>query len=289
MRGKAKASLELIASCRDLLEEIQPASVRAVCYQLFARGLIGSMSKLNTQRVSKQLVWAREQGEIPWEWITDETRAPEWSGGYHDLGNYMEAHLQYAKKDRWDDQPTLIEVWSEKATIGGTIRPVLKKLGVTFRVMHGFGSATSIYNAAQDGIERERTVLYVGDFDPSGLYMSEVDLPQRLERYGTGGLGGITIMRIALTIDDIMTLKLPSFDAAAKKSDARHAWFVKLYGPRCWELDAMPPPVLRERVESAISEYIEPQAWGRAEVAENAQKESMASFLSRWPGRRKAS
>jgi hypothetical protein len=169
MRGKAKASLELIASCRDLLEEIQPASVRAVCYQLFARGLIGSMSKLNTQRVSKQLVWAREQGEIPWEWITDETRAPEWSGGYHDLGNYMEAHLQYAKKDRWDDQPTLIEVWSEKATIGGTIRPVLKKLGVTFRVMHGFGSATSIYNAAQDGIERERTVLYVGDFDPSGL------------------------------------------------------------------------------------------------------------------------
>lgn len=296
MRGKAKASLDLIESCRDLLKQIQPASVRAVCYQLFARKLINSMSKLDTQRVSKQLVWAREQHEIPWGWITDETRAPEWGGGYDDLGDYMKASLIYAHKDRWADQPELVEVWSEKATIGGTIRPVLEDLGVTFRVMHGFASATAVYNAAQDGIQRSRTVLYVGDFDPSGLHMSEVDLPQRLARYGAGDLtdeqrfvaelGSITIKRIALTADDTKELKVPSFNVATKESDARHAWFVKNYGRRCWELDAMPPPVLRERVESEIMKFIEPEAWERAEIAERAQKESMRHFLNRWPGKR---
>ena len=59
-RGKAQKSLDLIAACRDILAEIQPASVRAVCYRLFVAGHIDSMSKNNTNRVSTQLVYARE-------------------------------------------------------------------------------------------------------------------------------------------------------------------------------------------------------------------------------------
>ena len=58
---------------------IQPASVRAVCYQLFTRGLIDSMAKTNTNRVSTQLVWAREHGYVAWDWIVDETREPEYA------------------------------------------------------------------------------------------------------------------------------------------------------------------------------------------------------------------
>ena len=27
--------------------------------------------------MSTQLVWAREHGQLPWDWIVDETRAPE--------------------------------------------------------------------------------------------------------------------------------------------------------------------------------------------------------------------
>ena len=38
-------------------------------------------------------------------------------------------------------------------------------------------------------------VLYAGDYDPSGLYMSEHDLPDRLARYGGNH---VTLKRIAL-------------------------------------------------------------------------------------------
>jgi hypothetical protein len=44
-RGKTQAVLSLIDICAEILEQIQPASVRAVCYQLFVRELIESTSK----------------------------------------------------------------------------------------------------------------------------------------------------------------------------------------------------------------------------------------------------
>ncbi len=50
----------------------------------------------------------------------------------------------------------------------------------------GYGSATSIHGIAQEtmGSDKPFIVLYIGDWDPSGLQMSEIDLPERLARYG---------------------------------------------------------------------------------------------------------
>ena len=50
--------------------------------------------------------------------------------------------------------------------------------------MHGFSGATTVYDVAQDSDGRDLVALYVGDFDPSGLFMSEEDLPTRLDKYG---------------------------------------------------------------------------------------------------------
>ncbi len=86
---------------------------------------------------------------------------------------------------------------SEKATIGGVIRPVLREYAVGFQVMHGYGSATSLHDLAQDSTlddqGRDLEILYIGDWDPSGMHMSEVDLPGRVARYG----GLVDITRIA--------------------------------------------------------------------------------------------
>jgi hypothetical protein len=57
--------------------------------------------------------------------------------------------------------------------------PVLDDYAVGFRVMHGFSSATAVYDVAQGDARRDLIALYVGDFDPSGLFMSEEDLPKR--------------------------------------------------------------------------------------------------------------
>jgi hypothetical protein len=81
-RGKAAKSLRLIDACHEILAELQPASVRAVCYRLFTMGLVPDMSKSSTNGVGKQLVHSRETGVIPWEWVVDETRdlerVPAW-------------------------------------------------------------------------------------------------------------------------------------------------------------------------------------------------------------------
>jgi len=88
-RGKSEHTLRLIDAAYDILEEIQPATVRAVCYRLFTQGLIESMKKTETNRVSRQLTEARESIEIPWEWIVDETREAECIPSWDDPARFV--------------------------------------------------------------------------------------------------------------------------------------------------------------------------------------------------------
>jgi hypothetical protein len=63
--------------------------------------------------------------------------------------------------------------------------------------LRGEIASTAAYDLAQTSLQHDRPtqVIYVGDFDPSGLHMSEVDLSRRLERYG----GDFKITRVAIT------------------------------------------------------------------------------------------
>jgi hypothetical protein len=72
----------------------------------------------------------------------------------------------------------------------------------------------ALHDVAQDDDGRELIVLYVGDFDPSGMYMSEKDLPDRLSKYDGDH---VELRRIALT--RAQTRGLPSFPAADKSKD----------------------------------------------------------------------
>lgn len=281
-RGKSKASIELIEASLKILTEIQPASVRAVCYRLFTMGLLSSMAKSQTDRVSRQLVWARENDVIPWAWIVDETRAAERIATWRNPDALIRAAVDQYRRNYWADQPRRVEVWSEKGTVRGTLAPVLDEYGVTFRVMHGFSSATAIYGVADEtrGNDKPLHVLYLGDWDPSGMNMSERDIPNRFERYE----GSAIIGRIALTADDIGD-DLPSFPASTKAKDPRYRWFVENYGRDCWELDAMSPNVLRHRVEYEIARRIDQAAWQRAIEVEGIEIQSMADFHRAWQSR----
>jgi hypothetical protein len=119
--------------------------------------------------------------------------------------------------------------------------------------------------------------LYVGDIDPSGMFMSEVDLPKRLARYDGDH---VTVRRIALT--QYQVVDLPSFSATDKRNDRRFKWFVADHGGRCWELDAMDPNDLRDCVEEAIRGLIEPTAWRRREEVNQAEQESLKTILKGW-------
>ena len=285
-RGRSRASLAIVEAAQRILEEIQPATVRAVCYRLFTEGLIPNMSKGSTDKVSRLLVAAREQDEIDWACIVDETREVEQAPSWDDPQAFIRAALSQYRKDYWQSQPNRVEVWSEKGTVRGTLAAVLDEYGVPFRVMHGYGSATAVRDIADASIESAKPsiALYVGDWDPSGLHMSEVDLPRRIERYG----GEVSICRIALTMSDTRT-GLPSFAAHTKRGDPRHEWFVSKYGRTCWELDALSPPELRERVAAAILDLLDLDQWEHAVRVEQVERDSMDEFRYQWSKCRQAS
>ena len=50
-RGMAQKTIELRQRCHEILEEIEPATVRAVCYRLFVQKQIPDMSKNSTAKV----------------------------------------------------------------------------------------------------------------------------------------------------------------------------------------------------------------------------------------------
>ena len=47
-------------------------------------------------------------------------------------------------------------------------------------------------------------------------------------------------------------------------------------------IDAMDPNDLRARVETEITKLIEPIAWERCRVVDEAERESMGKFLGTW-------
>jgi hypothetical protein len=282
-RGRSKATLELLEACKKIVEAVQPITVRGVCYRLFVAGLIDSMATKNTQKISRLLVLAREEELIPWEWIVDEHRQMEGDGGFRDLEEYGQAIERSYRRDFWAHQENRIIVISEKATVSGILRPVLEEYGVPFFAAHGFNSATKMHDLAEDIARDKRwtVLLYVGDYDPSGMYMSEQDLPRRLASYGAGACGDdYTLRRIALTLDDTHSGNLPPFEAEDKKKDPRYKWFVSHYGASAWELDAMDPNELRDRIKAETSRYIEPADWKRHKLIEAAEHETTKRIAS---------
>ena len=272
----ARKSLDLIEAMHAIAETAQPITGRGVGYKLFTRGLIPSMATNEMQRVYRLLKEARERDIIPWEWIVDETRDLERASTWDDPADYARCVARSYRRDFWNQQPVRCEVWSEKGTVRGVLAPVLDQYAVGFRVMHGFSGASTVRGVSQDQDGRELIVLYVGDHDPSGMYMSEADLPARLAKYDGDH---VTPKRIALTEDQVNGL--PSFPATDKKKDPRYKWFVANYGSRCWELDAMDPNDLRECVEAEIRELIEPVAWRRCEIVNKAEQESLRTVLAK--------
>jgi hypothetical protein len=219
-------------------EAAQPITGRGVGYKLFIRGLIASMARPEMQRVYRLLREAREQGVIPWAWVVDETREFERCSVWDDPQEFAATVSGAYRRDFWTQQPNRVEVWSEKGTVRGVLQPILDKYAVGFRVMHGFCGATTIHDVAEDDDGRDLIVLYVGDYDPSGLYMSEHDLPDRLDKYDGDH---VTLKRIALTREQ--TDGLPPFPASDKRKDPRHKWFVRHFGDRCWNWTHSTPTI----------------------------------------------
>jgi hypothetical protein len=92
----------------------------------------------------------------------------------------------------------------------------------------------------------------------------------------------VDLTRAALDEEDVANSGLPHFAAADKRGDPRCPWFVRHYGQKCWELDALDPNVLRHRVEQFVRSEIDFDAWDRCMQVERAEHQSLVEVMRSW-------
>jgi hypothetical protein len=263
----------ILTAAIEVLELHHPMTVRQVYYQLVSRQVIEN-NRSQYQAVSNVLVKARQGGTIPWEWIEDRLRRPRHVSMWKNLADFGETVRRAYRRNVWATQSRYIECWVEKDALSGIFEDVLKPYGVTLNVGRGYDGWASIHNAAERYRGRDVTVLYFGDFDPSGEDMVR-SLCKRLGFFGTCP----EIVKCALTAEDIDRYDLPP--DPTKTTDSRREAFIAEHGDRCVELDALPVDVLRERIETEIQERMDLKALAAVKKRENRERQRLVTLLSR--------
>lgn len=266
-------TIRIIQIAKDIMKEGHPMTVRQVYYQLVSRQVIKN-NRGQYQAVSNALVTARRQGIIPWEWIEDRLRRPRYVSMWTGLPDFADTCRRAYRRDVWETQPDYLEVWLEKDALSGIFEDVLSPYGVTLNVGRGYDGWDSIHNAAERYRQKEKrvTVLYFGDFDPSGEDMVR-SLKERL-----GDQAAVPeIIKCALTKEDIIRYNLPP--DFAKRTDTRTSAFIARHGDISVELDALPPDVLRDRLEEEVSGRMDMTALVAMRNLEDKEREALVKRL----------
>ena len=271
--SKHAKTVAILETAAAVLAENHPMTVRQVYYQCVSRQVIEN-SRSQYQAVSNVLVRARQDGTIPWAWIEDRLRQPRHVSMWDDLADFSETVQRAYRRDVWDSQPGYIEGWLEKDALSGIVGDVLNPYGVTLNVGRGYDGWASIHNAAERYAERDNvTVLYFGDFDPSGE-----DMVRSLKERLTFCEASPEIVKCSLTADDIDHYHLPP--DPTKTSDTRREAFIQQHGDRCVELDALPVDVLRARIDQEVKRRMDMDALRKVINLEKRERQQLVGLLS---------
>ena len=153
------------------------------------------------------------------------------------------------------------ELWVEKDSIRNFIGDLAAKYRLSIQVLRGFASL-SMYEVALEraGKRGVKKILYLGDFDASGLLIDEIVAKEM----------GIPVIRIALTWQQIQRLRPPSIPVNMK--DPRTPDYISKFGRKCWEVESLRPRTLYKIVEKEIRKHVPPEYLAEAETIERATK-----------------
>jgi len=254
--GFQKKKLILLDKIKEILAEYHSQGIkvtlRQLYYQLVTRLVISNKSN-EYHKLSSTLTKARYTGHIDWDAVEDRVRIPEIPSTFRNVGHLLQVAAKSYQLDRWQDQEYYIELWTEKDALSSVITPITEKYQVTFCVNRGYTSASSMYESAQRlsmQEDKKLVILYLGDFDPSGLDMDR-DIKDRLTEFGIE----VEVIRVGLTLDQVKEYQLPS--NPAKENDPRSKWFNEEYGDESWEVDALKPEVLYKLIEFTLLSYLD--------------------------------
>jgi len=236
VKTKGRASRLLEARILQTSRNFPKLTVRQVFYLLVSRFRY-SARRRTYKRLSYHLCKLRR-------------KFPELNAKFHDPTRpFVKAPLPFST----------IELWVEKDAIRSFLEDLARRHRIGIQVLRGFASLSmyrrALLRAAKRGVTK---ILYVGDFDPSGLLIESVAAREM----------GIQVERIALTMKQIERHKPLSLPV--NRRDSRAKDYVKKYGRRCWEVEALRPRIFLKLVEKKLREYVPQEYLARANTKERA-------------------
>ncbi len=275
IKRKRATKAEMEARSDALLEilfEIQPATVRQVFYQATVRGIIDKTESGYT-KVQRMLVDLRRAGELPYDWIADNTRWMRKPNTYSSVEQALERTAATYRKALWDDTDAYVEIWLEKDALSGVIYPVTSEYDVPLMVARGYASLSFLHSAAEymETEDRPCFVYHLGDLDPSGVNAAEKIEETLLELAPSAE---IYFERLAVDWLQVADWDLPR--RPTKSSDTRS----KNWRGDSVELDAIHPDQLRQIVRDAIEEHLPGEQLEVLKAAEESERDILANWAA---------
>lgn len=286
----------------DIIKQYQAEgyklTLRQLYYQLVSRDIIPNQSK-EYDKLSILLREGRMGGIVDWDAIEDRLRVPKTPASFESPEAILMAAADQFALPRMKGQKTYIEVWVEKDALSGVLSRVTQPYHIPILVNRGYSSASAMHDAylrfdraLVNGAKKVK-VLYLGDFDPSGLDMVR-DVEQRICEFFLGRVNGFKkwvvpvgkykdgrektkslihfptawkavcedklkihfeIIPVALTREQIEEHQPPP--NPAKRTDGRFKKFNDLHGDLSWEVDALQPEVLNQILTTTIENHID--------------------------------
>jgi hypothetical protein len=271
----------------DIVELNRPCSVRQVYYvgigRLWQKDTGGNRSSYSD--LCRNLGVMREAGMLPWGWLVDSTRYVRIATMYDSLDDALARMQESYRRDLWASQPIHVEVWAESDSTAALVDSVTRPLGVGLFSCRGQAGKEFAYSSAQTYLQigKPVTILYVGDWDPSGLAIPR-SLEERLNRYADNQIE-ITFTRLAVTPTQIHLHNLQTHDVNHNDSSyrrfAEHCRLVGLAEQDAVEVEAFVPSVLREIVNERLYDLIaDDDAWNATIEYEDAERDQLAAFVA---------
>ena len=273
----------------DELKEWWPVTARQVYYRLISHSFdkrdhwLWKGNRVDIYRgIIRTLKWMRIDKRISWDTITDEHRILTGKLGFENPDEFIKQEVYHFLRgyDRCmaQKQDRYIELWIEKAALLHILQPIADEFCRRVVVCKGYGSITfqtQFYERATRalGYDQKPTVLYFGDWDPSGVNMIHAAMQTLSDELG---LWGVEYYRRGINPEHFEFT--PADPIAIKASDTRAKRFVRQHGATAYELDALHPKKLQQIARQSIEHFTDMDAYENNKNQEMYDREDILAL-----------
>lgn len=253
-----------------------PVSVRGLYYQAEVAEVPGiDKTESGYAKAQTQCLKLRREGRLPYAAITDSTRYMRRPRTYDGWEDALQSTARLYRKSLWADSEVEVEIWLEKSALVGVLYPVTAEYDVPLMPTGGYSSETFAFEAVDDlrGTGKTLVIYSLYDFDRSGKD-AERSLKEKVERFGREFNVPVTFRALALTLEQVQSLALPT-RPHKRKSPADRAWPYDFAA----ELDAIPPDTLRQMVRDVIEMHLPARELEHLKRVEQAERETLLQFI----------